>query len=54
MDHVYAPLPSKAYQNAPSKEGRDGEKKSSPSKPFPNTPDRESQDGEKKYREIHR
>lgn len=53
MDHVYAPLPPKAYQNAPSKEGRDGEKKSSPSKPFPNTPDRESQDGEKKYREIH-
>lgn len=53
MDHAYAPQPSKAYQNVPCKEGRDGEKKSSPSKQFPNTPDRESQDGEKKYREIH-
>lgn len=54
MDYLYTPMPSKSYQNAPSKEGRDGEKKPSPSKQFLTIPNKENQDGEKKYRETHR
>lgn len=54
MDYLYTPMPSKSYQNAPSKEGRDGEKKPTPSKQFLTIPNKGNQDGEKKYREIHR
>lgn len=54
MDYLYTPMPVKSYQNAPSKEGRDGEKKPSPSKQFLTIPNKENQDGEKKYRETHR